>query len=73
MSAARGRLPAVRQQADGAKARFNAARTKLAPEIRDLLCVWETGTCGQVKADLRPRVTARLAQAAQRDAELQAI
>ena len=41
-------------------------------EIRDLLAVWTTGSCAQVKADLRPRITARLDQAAQRDAELQA-
>lgn len=41
-------------------------------EIGDLLAVWETGTCAQVKADLRPRITARLAQAAQRTAEISA-
>lgn len=41
-------------------------------EIRDLLTAWETGTCAEVKAGLRPRITARLAQAAQRGAELQA-
>jgi len=41
-------------------------------EIADLLTVWETGTCAQVKADLRPRVIARLDQAAQRAAELRA-
>lgn len=41
-------------------------------EIGDLLAVWETGTCAQVKADLRPRITARLAQAAQRAAEIEA-
>ncbi len=41
-------------------------------EIGDLLAVWETGTCAQVKADLRPRITARLAQAAQRAAEIRA-
>jgi MerR family transcriptional regulator, copper efflux regulator len=41
-------------------------------EIGDLLAVWETGTCAQVKADLRPRITARLAQAAQRAAEIDA-
>jgi DNA-binding transcriptional MerR regulator len=39
-------------------------------EIRDLLAVWTTGTCAQVKAGLRPRITARLDQAAQRDSEL---
>lgn len=41
-------------------------------EIRDLLAVWESGTCAQVKASPRPRITARLARAAQRVAELQA-
>jgi MerR family transcriptional regulator, copper efflux regulator len=41
-------------------------------EIADLLTVWETGTCAQVKADLRPRIIARLDQAAQRAAELRA-
>lgn len=41
-------------------------------EIGDLLAVWETGTCTQVKADLQPRLTARLAQAAQRAAEINA-
>ncbi len=41
-------------------------------EIRDLLAVWGSGTCAQVKAELRPRITARLAQAAQRAAELRA-
>jgi len=42
-------------------------------EIGDLLAVWETGTCAQVKADLRPRITARLAQAAERAAEIEAL
>ena len=42
-------------------------------EIGDLLAVWETGTCAQVKADLRPRITAHLAQAAQRAAEIEAL
>ncbi len=41
-------------------------------EIGDLLAVWESGSCAQVKADLRPRITARLAQAAQRAAEIRA-
>lgn len=41
-------------------------------EIRDVLAVWESGTCAEVKADLRPRITARLAQATQRAAEISA-
>ena len=41
-------------------------------EIGDLLAVWETGSCAQVKADLQSRITARLAQAAQRAAEIKA-
>jgi len=41
-------------------------------DIGDLLAVWETGTCAQVKADLESRITARLAQAAQRAAEIKA-
>ena len=41
-------------------------------EIGDLLAVWETGTCAQVKADLQSRITARLAEAAQRAAEIKA-
>ena len=39
-------------------------------EIRDLLGDWESGSCAQVKADLRPRVAARLEQATQRASEL---
>jgi DNA-binding transcriptional MerR regulator len=39
-------------------------------QIRDLLTVWESGSCVQVKADLRPRIAARLDQAAQRAAGL---
>lgn len=35
-------------------------------EIAELLHVWETGACVQVKTDLRPRLRARLAEAAQR-------
>jgi MerR family copper efflux transcriptional regulator len=42
-------------------------------DIRELLTTWEAGTCAQVKASLRPRITARLAQAAQRAAEIQAV
>jgi MerR family transcriptional regulator, copper efflux regulator len=39
-------------------------------EIRDLLEVWQAGSCAQVRADLRPRLTARLEQAEERTAEL---
>lgn len=39
-------------------------------EIAELLTVWEAGACAQVKADLRPRIAARLAEAEQRSAEL---
>ena len=41
-------------------------------EIADLLAVWQTGACVEVKADLRPRIAARLAQAEQRAAEIAA-
>jgi MerR family copper efflux transcriptional regulator len=41
-------------------------------EIAGLLAVWRTGTCAEVKADLRPRIAARLADAEQRVAELAA-
>jgi DNA-binding transcriptional MerR regulator len=41
-------------------------------EIGELLRVWESGACSQVKADLRPRIAARLADAEQRAAELAA-
>lgn len=41
-------------------------------EIGELLDVWETGACAEVKADLRPRIAARLAEAEQRAAELEA-
>jgi MerR family copper efflux transcriptional regulator len=41
-------------------------------EIADLLAVWQTGACAQVKADLRPRIAARLAEAERRAAELAA-
>ena len=41
-------------------------------EIAELLTVWESGACVQVKADLRPRIRARLAEAEQRAAELTA-
>ncbi|MFA1540571.1 MerR family transcriptional regulator [Actinomadura monticuli] len=39
-------------------------------EIGELLAVWETGACADVKADLRPRVAARLSEAEHRLAEL---
>ncbi|MBO8194333.1 MerR family transcriptional regulator [Streptomyces oryzae] len=39
-------------------------------EIGELLAVWETGACRDVKAGLRPRIAARLAAAQQRAAEL---
>ncbi|WP_040589754.1 heavy metal-responsive transcriptional regulator [Sciscionella marina] len=41
-------------------------------EIGELLSVWETGACKEVKADLRPRIAARLDEAEQRVAELAA-
>ncbi|MFB7591408.1 MerR family transcriptional regulator [Streptomyces sp. NPDC056169] len=41
-------------------------------EIGELLGVWEAGACRDVKADLRPRIAARLAKAESRAAELAA-
>jgi DNA-binding transcriptional MerR regulator len=41
-------------------------------EIGELLAVWETGACADVKADLRPRVAGRLAEAEHRLADLKA-
>ncbi|WP_345355377.1 MerR family transcriptional regulator [Actinoallomurus liliacearum] len=41
-------------------------------EIAELLLVWESGACADVKADLRPRVAARLTEAERRTAELTA-
>jgi DNA-binding transcriptional MerR regulator len=41
-------------------------------EIGELLGVWEVGACRDVKADLRPRIAARLAEAEFRAAELAA-
>ncbi len=41
-------------------------------EIAELLRVWATGACADVKADLRPRVAARLGEAEARIAELAA-
>jgi DNA-binding transcriptional MerR regulator len=39
-------------------------------EIGELLAVWQSGACAEVKADLRPRISARLTEAEQRAAEL---
>ncbi|MGV9408338.1 MerR family transcriptional regulator [Nocardia sp. NPDC003693] len=41
-------------------------------EIAELLRVRDAGACGQVKAELRPMITARIAEAEQRAAELAA-
>jgi len=41
-------------------------------EIAVLLAVWQSGACAEVKASLRPRIAARLAEAEQRAAELAA-
>jgi MerR family copper efflux transcriptional regulator len=41
-------------------------------EIAELLAVWEAGACAEVKADLQPRVVARLAEAERRAVELAA-
>ncbi|MFD5317533.1 MerR family transcriptional regulator [Streptomyces sp. NPDC127098] len=41
-------------------------------EIAELLGVWESGACTEVKADLRPRIAARLAAAEERATELAA-
>jgi DNA-binding transcriptional MerR regulator len=41
-------------------------------EIAELLAVWESGACKEVKADLRPRIAARIADAEARAAELAA-
>ena len=41
-------------------------------EIGELLAVWQDGVCAQVKADLRPRIAARLALAGRRADELAA-
>ncbi|MGW6055352.1 MerR family transcriptional regulator [Streptomyces sp. NPDC055189] len=41
-------------------------------EIGELLGVWEAGACRDVKADLRPRIAARLAEAKSRAVELAA-
>lgn len=39
-------------------------------EIAELLHVWESGTCREVKADLRPRLLARLADAERHSTDL---
>ncbi|TDC81551.1 MerR family transcriptional regulator, partial [Actinomadura sp. 7K507] len=41
-------------------------------EVSELLGVWESGACSEVKADLRPRVAARITGAEARAAELAA-
>jgi MerR family transcriptional regulator, copper efflux regulator len=41
-------------------------------DIAELLTVWQAGACAQVKADLRPRVVARLAEVERRAGELAA-
>ncbi|MEY9928016.1 MerR family copper efflux transcriptional regulator [Catenulispora sp. GP43] len=41
-------------------------------EIAELLAVWESGACAEVKADLRPRIAHRLDEAELRVAELAA-
>ena len=41
-------------------------------EIGELLSVWESGTCAQVKASMRPRITTQLAETESRTAELSA-
>lgn len=41
-------------------------------DIGDLLSVWESGTCAEVKADMQPRITTQLAKTEARTAELSA-
>lgn len=41
-------------------------------EIAELLSLWASGSCADVKADLRPRVATRIAEAEQRGIELAA-
>lgn len=41
-------------------------------EIAELLGVWQEGACADVKADLRPRIAARLGEAEERRAQLAA-
>lgn len=40
-------------------------------EIAELLAVWESGACSEVRADLRPRLVARITDAERRTVELQ--
>ena len=40
-------------------------------EIAELLTVWESGACSDVRADLRPRLVARITDAERRTVELQ--
>ena len=40
-------------------------------EIRELLSAWEHGTCSGVRAQLRPMISARIADAERRAAELE--
>ena len=42
-------------------------------EIAELLTVWTSGACTDVKADLRPRVAAHLSEAEHRIADLTAL
>ncbi len=41
-------------------------------EIRELLGVWQAGTCADVKADLRPRIAARIGEAEEQGVQLAA-
>lgn len=74
-----GRTPAgYRVYGDEAVARLafiGAAKHLGLPleEIGELVRVWEAGVCAEVKADLRPRIAARLDEAARRVAELTAL
>ncbi len=76
--AARGphpvRLPDVREDAVTRLAFIGSAKHLGLPlhEIGELLAVWEAGACADVKADLRPRVAARLDEADHRITELAA-
>lgn len=76
-----GLLPAERTQAgyrnygEGAVDRLafiGAAKQLGLPleEIAELLRVWESGACREVKGDLRPRIAARISDAEQRTTEL---
>jgi MerR family copper efflux transcriptional regulator len=41
-------------------------------EIAELLEVWQEGVCAEVKADLRPRIAARIGEAEERGVQLTA-